>query len=43
VDKSYIVIKDVVSVINFTEAKSLKDTILRKMCSDTGSDYMHFG
>jgi hypothetical protein len=42
-DKLYIVINEVVSVINFIEARSLKDKILRQMCSDTGSDYMHFG
>jgi hypothetical protein len=44
-DKSYtyIVIKEVVSVINFIEGRPLKDKILRQMCSVTGSDYMHFG
>jgi len=42
-DKSYIVIKEAVLVINFIEAGSLKEKILRQMCSDTGSDYMHFG
>jgi len=42
-DKSYIVIKVVVSVINFTEARSLKEKILRQICSVIGSDYMHFG
>jgi len=42
-DKLYIVINEVVSVINFIEARSLKDKILKQMCSDTGSDYMHFG
>jgi len=42
-DKLYIVIKELVSVINFIEARLLRDKILRQICSDTGSDYKHEG